>query len=322
LMGQRMEELSTFKAAFGYCLQIVFQRQYDYDRMTEENMASAALWIVTFVLMLVLVMVNLMLAMIFDNYGIVRDQVSKGETVAVFLKRLVLQLRLQSAWVSNTDLLVKLVQIPAADTPSLATVRRQFPEISQQQLDLLFDLASQKQTQMISGSNKHSLPEYVAGLLLALRDVRDGVKMMKDNTRKEKPDTAAPSAKGNGSPGNGMSAQSAQQAADAAAASMVESYGTPPAQKPDWVQAGLIGALRQQHEVMNGILEQMEEMNAKMAARGMTGSVGFGLQKPGRPDVENWGPPAVDCSKITKIVDCSKVPKDASKEPKDASKKK
>eukprot|EP00443_Scrippsiella_acuminata_P070531 CAMPEP_0115461672 /NCGR_PEP_ID=MMETSP0271-20121206/47425_1 /TAXON_ID=71861 /ORGANISM="Scrippsiella trochoidea, Strain CCMP3099" /LENGTH=427 /DNA_ID=CAMNT_0002888427 /DNA_START=125 /DNA_END=1408 /DNA_ORIENTATION=+ len=202
-----MEELSTFKAAFGYCLQIVFQREYQYVYMTDENMFSAALWIVTFVLMLVLVLVNLMLAMIFDNYGTVRDQVAKNETIMVFTRRLLTQLRLQSSWISNTDLLTKLVQIAPTDSPSMQSVRRQFPEISQQQLELIFSHASQKQTQMMTSACKNSLSEYVAGLLLYLRDVRDGVRMMSGNGQKEQPDTSATMVNGNGANGSSFSSR-------------------------------------------------------------------------------------------------------------------
>merc|ERR1719245_2285129 len=134
----------------GYCLQIVFQREYNYDLMTQENLTAVTFWIVTFVVMLILIMVNLMLAMIFDSYGVVRDGVLKEQTMWNLCRRLLTQFRLQSAWSSNTDLMVKLSTLPVEDSPTLASVKMMFPDIAETQLDIVFQHATNRQSQVIA----------------------------------------------------------------------------------------------------------------------------------------------------------------------------
>mmetsp|Transcript_46488 Transcript_46488/g.99538 ORF Transcript_46488/g.99538 Transcript_46488/m.99538 type:complete len:946 (-) Transcript_46488:316-3153(-) len=285
LMGSRMEELATFKASFGYCLQIVYQRQFDWDLMTGENMGAAAFWVVTFVLALVLVMVNLMLAIIFEHYAAVRDEVNPRLTIAAFVKRLFLQLRTQSAWISNTDLLVKLSMIPAGESPSFQQVKRLFPDISDAQLGVIFDLAADKVEQKLTADTRHSLSEYFAGLLLLLRETREGIHRMAEHS-------AAMASADEGDP------QDKEPPVEEEA----------PHQKPEWVAGGLEVAFAAQRQDMAKLLEEMESMRERIAAKGINKVAGFPIPQPPLPQFSRQ-------LQVGDGKDCSKnLEKDVSKQ--------
>lgn len=321
LMGQRMEEFATFKATWGYCLQIVYQHQYDYDRMTEENMAAGAFWIITFIVMLVLVMVNLMLAMIFDNYAAVREGVGPDETIFVFCKRLVTQLRLQSDWISNTDLLVKLSSIPVRDHPTVQSVRKQFPEISEAQLELLFNHAVRKSAAAQGASSNQSFPEYLAGFLLHVSSMRKGLREMQAWSV-ETPD---------GEQDDGQKKKQKQKQINP-----VDHLKIPlvvdkaPEKRPAWVKKGLLVSLKSQQAMMESTMMQMEQMKARLEARGLVGRARFPTAKPAMPDLDKWREAVFEMD-TEPTVDCTKVPTKAPAvqnlgaadffvEPKDASK--
>jgi len=310
LMGMRMEELSTFKASFGYCLQIVFQRQYDYPLMTAENMFGAAVWIVLFVLCLVLVLVNLMLAMIFDHYAAVRDRVGQDETVIGFLNRLLVQLRMQSAWNSNTDLLVKFAQIPHHELPTVRSVKRMFPDISEEQLDMVFTHATRRIQQKLNAETKHALAEFVAGLLLLTRDFRKGFyriieRSTDDKTEPSKDWQAA--LQGESPPPPVLEVAEEQEA---------EEY--PPLEKPDWVHNGVLVNLGQQREGMRELLNQMEALSARMESRGIRGG-DVPLSRPSPPSLMQhlaFTEPGKDVSKdVFQEKDASKQRYDSEGEP-------
>lgn len=320
LMGPRMPELATFKGSFGYCLRIVLAREYEYTRITEENMITAALWIITFVLLLVLVTVNMMLAMIFDNYGEVRENVFKNETIFAFFKRLLTQLQMQSSWISNTEMLKKLASMPPGTSCTLKQVQTDFPDITTQQLQLIFDHASQKQQQQIFSANRNQIPEHIAGLLVALRDVREGVRRMnKNGTRREgsqggstintvidndegkgmnnlpknalkppQPVTApksTPAEEGKPEGGELDDASVHEIAQEGNDSDSPDNGGAPPTNEPDWVEGGLLNHLKLQQQSMEVMLKQMDSMRKSIAKRGIKGAADFKKVEPTNPEL-------------------------------------
>mmetsp|Transcript_73063 Transcript_73063/g.184132 ORF Transcript_73063/g.184132 Transcript_73063/m.184132 type:complete len:274 (-) Transcript_73063:102-923(-) len=271
-------------------------------------MAGVSLWIVTFVLLLLLVMVNIVLAMVFDSYGHVRDQISKNETVVAFAQRVLVQMKLQSSWVSNIDMLRKLVQFSVTDPISLSTVRRKCPEICDTQLNMLFANASRKQSQYVIGRSRNALPEYFASLLILVCDVRRGVRLMKADGSSAVEGKMAGSSEVEGK-------VAAAAAAEPAAAEL------PPSEPPEWLQRGVMVNLRRQRQDMAALLGQMDEMSAKMARRGMSAEARLKVAKPETPDYKPYlqvTPAALSISSPKgplKVINCSKKPrvKDATK---------
>lgn len=309
LMGSRMPEMSTIKGSFGYCLRIVFAREYEYARITEQDMLTAGFWIITFVLLLVLVMVNMMLAMIFDNYGEVREHVFKSETIFAFFRRLLSQLQMQSVWNSNTELLKTFsAQIPVGSSPTFKQLTQDCPEVPRKQLALIFDHAAQKQQQALFSANRNQIPEHIAGLLIALRDVREGCLRMKRNGGPPRPGSMVGrdteivvNDMNNGAdpktdPKNGQPATTPKEATevdeDASVHEIaqegtegeeVDMGGAPPLAEPEWIQGGLIEHLKKQQQAMEAMMKQMSSMQESMAKRGIKGKADFKTARPPLP---------------------------------------
>merc|ERR1740139_560777 len=80
---------------------------------------------------------------------------------------------------------MKLASLPVGDQPTAKQLQRTFPEISSQQLELLLEHDSQKQASALMSQSRNQLTEYIAGLLLSLKDVRGGIRKMKNHGRKD-----------------------------------------------------------------------------------------------------------------------------------------
>jgi len=255
-------------------------------------MLTGGFWIISFVLLLVLVMVNLMLAMIFDNYGEVRENVFKNETMFVFIRRLMTQLQNQSSWIPNTEMLRRFGTLPVGATPSLKHLRREFPDLQNQQFALYFESAAQKQTQALVNTNRNQIPEYIAGLLLSLREVRRDVAKLKPSSSKENTKNqgrAIENNEGENMPrlddmGEEPSVEIAEEAGHGT--DNIDMGGAPPMIEPDWIDNGLLEHLRTQQLVMDDMIKQMNVMKSALERRGIKGKTDFSAPRPMRPDLK------------------------------------
>lgn len=298
ILGRRMEEMSTFKGSFSYCIKMVIERQFEITLMMSEDMFATCLWMVSFALALILVLVNLLLAIIFNHYAIVRDEVSVNDTVVHFIKRLLTQLKLQSAWISNTDLLVKLLTIPVNETPNLLQVKRKLPEVSEVQIEIVYNAAVQRATQKVCIDTKHALPEHFANLLLMIRDVRKSIIRIQEastenpydepivtDVSKKAPNLdnlVVPQVEG----GVGGDVSKHAKEADAEKKPRPKTGEMAPSDKPDWIHHGLNITLCNRRENLGSLLQHMEALSKRMEARGIKGPVGLPLTKPHTPDFE------------------------------------
>jgi len=175
LFGRRLSEFSTFQAAFAQCFKIVMEREYPWIEFTAEDQWTSTIWVWSFMLLVVLVLVNIFLAMIFDTYGDVRSSVGHSATlwqttkiVFAHLKHLVsFGDESQNRWVPNRELVhsVKAMQCHHV-TPWM--VKDAFPGIDNKQVNYLFNLAKNRLENMLVRGNKTSLPAVVASILLAV----------------------------------------------------------------------------------------------------------------------------------------------------------
>merc|ERR1719277_1217872 len=93
LFGRRMEEFSTFLGAFSDCFEIVMEREFPWDKFSEQDLLTSLVWVWSFTMLVVLVLVNIFLAMIFDSYGDVRSSVGDAATIWRTTKHLILQIK-------------------------------------------------------------------------------------------------------------------------------------------------------------------------------------------------------------------------------------
>jgi len=81
VFGRRMEEFSTFEAAVGFCFKMLMENEYTWPDLAEEHFWTAALWTWSFMILLTMLMLNMVLAIVMDAYGMQRKVAGKSDTV-------------------------------------------------------------------------------------------------------------------------------------------------------------------------------------------------------------------------------------------------
>mmetsp|Transcript_19859 Transcript_19859/g.34513 ORF Transcript_19859/g.34513 Transcript_19859/m.34513 type:complete len:1023 (-) Transcript_19859:45-3113(-) len=181
LFGRRMHEFATFSGSFARCFQIVMERQYPWARFTSEDQWTATLWVWSFLVLIVLVLVNIFLAMLFDTYGEVRA--SGGNTATLWqTTKIVLEhsrrlcrcksARYGTAWVANREI-IQAVKTMQSDVVTPWMVMDCFPGISVRQVNYLFNLAKNRFETSLLQSSKSSLPAVIASMLLGVERMYD-----------------------------------------------------------------------------------------------------------------------------------------------------
>jgi len=59
IFGRRMEVFATVQAAFATCFRIVMECEYDWDTLSADYFWTTALWIWTFIVLNVLILLNM-----------------------------------------------------------------------------------------------------------------------------------------------------------------------------------------------------------------------------------------------------------------------
>mmetsp|Transcript_124512 Transcript_124512/g.346636 ORF Transcript_124512/g.346636 Transcript_124512/m.346636 type:complete len:1078 (-) Transcript_124512:96-3329(-) len=177
LFGHRMEPFASVKGSLGYCVQIVLQREYDGDTIAQENFETSTIWIWIFVILVVQVVVNIVLAMVFDNYGEVVMFITPQDTVWHTARRMWTQLRNLASWVSNHDLIITLNKL-GREPISATRLKQLLPGIPEEQVDHLYETAKLRLTTSVLRAKKNILPEAIASILINVEELRRGVRMM------------------------------------------------------------------------------------------------------------------------------------------------
>lgn len=188
LFGRRLKEFSTFSAAFARCFQIVMEREYPWQELTDEDQWTATIWVWSFMVLVVMIMVNIFLAMIFDTYGDVRSSVGHSATLLQTTKIVLAHLRhllsfsdeMDNRWVPNREL-VQSVKGMHCNHVTPWMVKDAFPGIDNKQVNYLFNLAKNRLENMLVRGNKTSLPAVVASTLLAVERMHQGLRMMRSS---------------------------------------------------------------------------------------------------------------------------------------------
>mmetsp|Transcript_41510 Transcript_41510/g.119764 ORF Transcript_41510/g.119764 Transcript_41510/m.119764 type:complete len:909 (-) Transcript_41510:108-2834(-) len=274
LFGRRMEEFSTLVGSFGYCLQIVFQRQFDYAAMTQEDMFSGTIWSCSFVFVLVLIMVNLVLTMIFNNYGQVREGLDRSSSVFEFAHSLIRKLRYQSVWVSNTDLLAGLATLPVAARLNPHDIWMVVPDMPAAQLKDLWKRSSVLAARTQARDSRASLCTFFAAGVLQSGEL---IRLVRAVEGHGKPEDALKKRKGLaliGEMSDSPDGSFVPAEVDAALPNAI------PKEQPTWVKGALAKHLHKQQEFMTTVAAQMEKATAKMEERGLYGESGFPMPRP------------------------------------------
>lgn len=142
IFGRRMQEFSTFDAAIGVCFKMAMEGEYDWDQLSEEHYWTAAFWVWTFMLLLVLLMLNMVLAIVMDVYTEMRKNSGQSETVWTTLMHLVMRMYRWRRWISNREIGEKLQNMGRLLTRE--ELLEEFPGMCDQQLQGLVSSCRQQ----------------------------------------------------------------------------------------------------------------------------------------------------------------------------------
>jgi hypothetical protein len=306
IFGSTMEEFATFKGSFGYVAQIVFQREYQWDDLVVSADALIVwLWVWSLVILVVLVIMSIVLAMIFDQYGQVRNTVCAEDTLWNTAQRLLIQLKEQSDWWSGHDLLLQistLDQDEAVDASKLKDICHGIPH---KQVKMLLEAADKKlERAAVFRPDRTLLPQATATILIGVNELRAAVRLLREPlgnvARKERSSTAnsGPAFKPAGDVGEDPTMQMSldkdvkesedpqarnaatllesrppkQQKASSAGSVPVETAppkSEPTGQVPLWAQEGLLKFLRQQPARLDAMYKEMAEIQEHLEREGL-----------------------------------------------------
>jgi len=170
IFGRRLREFSTLQASIGTCFKIAMEAEFDWNRLSEEDLITSMIWVWMFVLLVVLLLLNMVLVIIMDVYSVVRVEGFAAETVwanAWFLMKRVYYWKL---WVPDTVLLHRIGKLPEVFT--VQDLLKAVPELKQAQLSRLLDGCAVKGATFLKTriDSKHTC-QIVCALQVALDSV-------------------------------------------------------------------------------------------------------------------------------------------------------
>mmetsp|Transcript_19837 Transcript_19837/g.59461 ORF Transcript_19837/g.59461 Transcript_19837/m.59461 type:complete len:804 (-) Transcript_19837:182-2593(-) len=140
VFGRRIEAFSTIQGSIGRCFRIVFESDYDWEEMSAEFYWAAAMWAWSFLILVVLLMLNLVLAIILDVYSEVRETSFVGEAIWETIGNFFLRLLKSRTWVRDHAIEEKFKGHSGTSDciVTRAAMSEAFPDMPVQQLNLIF----------------------------------------------------------------------------------------------------------------------------------------------------------------------------------------
>lgn len=181
LFGSRMPEFGTLRAALSECIAMIFKREYEWARFSEEDQFTALMWCWSFLVVNALTLVNLFLAMIFDNYAEIRLVTRDSDTLWRTAAKLFEQVMYFGTWVPNQEVLSAVHGACADQSVTRSQIRKSVPRIPEAQLGRLFMAASRRWEATLLHGNKNIQVEALAGILLILQDITEEIEDARDD---------------------------------------------------------------------------------------------------------------------------------------------
>eukprot|EP00928_Gymnodinium_smaydae_P012558 TRINITY_DN14553_c0_g1_i1.p1 TRINITY_DN14553_c0_g1~~TRINITY_DN14553_c0_g1_i1.p1 ORF type:complete len:406 (+),score=38.28 TRINITY_DN14553_c0_g1_i1:125-1219(+) len=142
IYGRRLEEFSTFQKSVGTCFKMLLEGEFDWPRLSLEDYFTSLIWTWSFLLLLVLLMLNMVLAIIMDVYIELRRSAGKLETLWATCGNLWQRVRYRHEWVDSATLGEVIEFMPRFITRK--QLRMQFPTMPNKQLDMLIKACDQE----------------------------------------------------------------------------------------------------------------------------------------------------------------------------------
>jgi uncharacterized coiled-coil protein SlyX len=179
MFGRRLEDFCTVIAAVGTCFKITIENEFKWMELSKEDFYTAMIWTWCFMILIVLLMLNMVLAIIMDVYSDVRLQAGDSETVMENMTFLVRRIWVAREWVPSNVLLERVSEMPRA--VSVEEIRAALPELCDYQLDrLLRGCFTKARAVMRIGIHDSYTAHMAAAIKLGLDEVAKDLQSLKE----------------------------------------------------------------------------------------------------------------------------------------------
>lgn len=150
MFGRRVEGFATVQGAFGVVFRIALESEYEWGELSEQYFWAAALWAWSFMLLVVLLFLNMVVAIILDIYNETREGSFPGEAIWETMSTVILKQKKFRTWVPDAT----LEKFFTEEITDKATMRgepriqkaiitrrdleQRFPQMPDKQMDLFF----------------------------------------------------------------------------------------------------------------------------------------------------------------------------------------
>jgi len=140
IFGRRIEAFATIQSSVGTCFRIGMESEYNWLDMSAEFFWAAALWAWSFLLLVVLLFLNMVLAIILDIYNETRESSFPGEAIWETMGQFMTRTRKYRHWVPDKVLDSSLAYAAGLDQGMLTRkdLELEFPDMPDQQKDQFF----------------------------------------------------------------------------------------------------------------------------------------------------------------------------------------
>lgn len=168
IFGKRVEDFSDIFISIGTCFKIFMESEYDWPVLSEEYFVTPFLWVFSFMILLVMIMLNMVLAIVLDVYTEIRKKSGQSEPVWVTGFHMMQRIRHFRQWVSTQEILDKVAFMPY--TISRTEIHEHFPKMCDEQVEQIFAAARYHSLASEQGNEKDARK-----LALAVKLVMDKI---------------------------------------------------------------------------------------------------------------------------------------------------
>jgi hypothetical protein len=170
MFGRRISQFSTIEGAICVCFKIAMESEFDWKAFSEEDFVTAMTWVWLYVLLVVLLMLNMVLAIIMDVYSVIRLKAGNSETVWDNIIFLCYRSWMNRKWVKDSILLERVANMPR--TVAQDEILKAIPELTDYQLNRLMNACAGK-AQAVMRMGVHD--SYTAQMTAATKIGLDGI---------------------------------------------------------------------------------------------------------------------------------------------------
>jgi len=177
IFGRRMEEFATPMASIGSCFKIAMEGEFDWQELSAEHFWTAVVWVWSFMLLIVLLMLNMVLAIIMDVYTEVRTTAGSSETVLATLKFLFKRMWYARKWILAKDLIDRVNTMSRHFTRE--ELLKEFPTMCEPQIESLTNACRHHQeVESLKDMAPKDTMKMTMAVKLSVDKVTDSIKQM------------------------------------------------------------------------------------------------------------------------------------------------